>query len=235
MIEPSRRKIALVDWDNTFRKGFTVEAWVEFLAGTGLFSELVAIKATVEQFRRGAIEYEPFCRKMAEIYAAGLVGQALSDISEAGASFVAADNQLFDFVAPLCAYLAEQDIKVIVVSGAPEDSLKHYAKSVGFELGGALRLVSNGRQYTGGIAENCGLAEEKEGAVARLTRSNEVVIAMGDAESDRPLLKVATVGFVVLGAKHDSVPTDPSFVRFESESDPRSVIELVKRHLSARS
>jgi phosphoserine phosphatase len=188
MVElPSNCPIVLVDWDNTFRKGFTVITWVEFLAESGLFSELDTIRATVDEFQRGALAYEAFCNRMALAYAVGLAGQLESDVFAAGASFVAADSaQLFSFVAPLCAYLVERNFKVIVVSGAPEELLKHYAKAVDFELGGALHLEVKSGRYTGGIVENCGLSDEKEAAVGRLSKSNEVVAAMGDSTSDLP-------------------------------------------------
>jgi hypothetical protein len=47
------------------------------------------------------------------------------------------------------------------------------------------------------------------------------------------LLKAAAVGFIVLGAMHNSVPSDLSFVQFDAGSDPKSVIELVKQHVPA--
>src|SRR3954469_4578307 len=124
MTDTSSHRIALADWDNTFRNGFTVVSWVEFLADRGLFSALASIRATVERFRRGDFTYEEFCRQMADAYAAGLVGQAQSDVLASAASFVALDSgQLFSFVKPLCSYLAEQKLKVVVVSGAPEEPL----------------------------------------------------------------------------------------------------------------
>jgi len=209
---------------------------VEFLADRGVFGALTDIRATVERFRQGALPYEEFCRRMADAYASALAGQAQSAISATASSFVASDSrELFSFVSPLCSYLAEQNVRVIVVSGAPEEPLKQYANAIGFELGGALRLKIENGCYTGGISENCGLGGEKEAAVRRLALSREVAAAMGASTSDLPLLEAAPVGFVVLGAIHNSVPSGPNFVPFNSGIDPTALLQSVKRHLAANS
>jgi phosphoserine phosphatase len=228
MTDASIRRLVLADWDNTFRKGFTVVNWAQFLADRGLFTALASIKAAVERFHQGGFSYEEFCRRMASAYAAGLVGLAYSDVFAAAASFVALDScHVFNFVKPLCAYLATQNLKVVVVSGAPEEPLSHYANSIGFELGGALRLKVEDGRYTGSITENCGLGDEKEAAVGRLSLSGQIAVALGDSTSDLPLLEAAPVGFVVLGAEHNSIPSGPNLVAFASEIDPHLLIELV--------
>jgi phosphoserine phosphatase len=170
---------------------------------------------------------------MADAYADGLAGRAQKEVLAAGATFIRSDKRrLFKFVRHLWAYFEEQGLNVVVLTGAPEEPLKHYADAVGFELGGALRLQIKEGFYTGAIVENCGLYEAKQAAARRVSADNDVAIAFGDSVSDLPLLNAAPVGFVVLGATHTSIPLGPHLFAFAAKRDPRSIARFVKRRVS---
>ena len=229
----AKPQIVLCDWDNTLRKGFTVLAWARFLAGQGLFGTLQDMRNLHAKFRRGSLTYEQFCKAMAVAYADGLAGRTQAEVLESGAAFIRSDiRRIFKFVRPLWSYFDTKQFKVVVLSGAPEEALTLYASAVGFELGGALRLETAKGLYTGKVVENCGLAVEKTAAVRRVSRSNDIVAALGDANSDRPLLNAARAKFVVLGASHNSVPSGPQFVRFGAKRDPLFIVQLIKRHIA---
>lgn len=229
-----KRGVVLVDWDNTLRAGFTVTAWAEYLAGRDLFSALPTIVTLFDRFRNDAsYDYEVFCGEMAAAYAEGLAGQSRDKVLTAAASFVRVDNHhVFGFVRSLCEYFAERQLSVIVLSGAPEEPLTQYASTLGFELAGALRLEVEDGRYTGHVIENCGLSHSKHDAVVRVSSLKDVVVALGDSLSDMPLLNAASVGFVVRGAAHHSVPAGPRLFPFDSDSDPSFVVEFVKQRLA---
>ena len=229
----SRRRVVLADWDNTLCKGFTLSSWAEFLAARHLFGAVLAVRDLLDRFKHGSFSYEEFCRRMADAYAEGLAGQSREELLAAAASFIRVDNsRLFPFVSALWAYFNEQNLKVIVLTGAPEEPTKHYADAVGFELGGALRLEVKSGFYTGAIIENCGLYDAKKAAVRRVAQDDNVVIALGDSVSDLPLLESAHVGFVVLGAAHKSVPSGPNLLAFDANQEPSAVAQLVKRRVA---
>jgi phosphoserine phosphatase len=229
-----KRKVVLVDWDNTLRRSYTVLAWTEFLAGRGLFSTRHAIIEGWDHFHADkSYKYEVFCRDMADAYAAGLAGKTREAVLAAAAAFVEADMEnIFRFVRPLCELFAEQHMAVIVISGAPEVPLAQYASALGLEIGGALCLESQEGRYTGRWLDNCGLSASKQDAVARVSASSDVVMAFGDSDSDMPLLAAAQFRFLVRGATHDSVPNVPSLCEFESDSDPSVVLAIVRQCLN---
>jgi phosphoserine phosphatase len=229
-----KRKVVLVDWDNTLRRSYTVLAWTEFLAGRGLFSTRHTILERWDHFHAAkSYKYEVFCRDMADAYAAGLAGQTREVVLAAAAAFVDADMEnIFRFVRPLCELFAEQHMAVIVISGAPEVPLAQYASALGLEIGGALCLESQEGRYTGRWLENCGLSASKQDAVARVSASSDVVMAFGDSDSDMPLLAAAQFRFLVRGATHHSVPNDPSLCEFDSDSDPSVVLAMVRQCLN---
>jgi HAD superfamily phosphoserine phosphatase-like hydrolase len=229
----SRRRVVLADWDNTLCEGFTLSAWAEFLAARRLFGTVRTVRNLLDTFQHGSFSYEEFCRRMAEAYADGLAGRSHGEVLEAGAAFIRSDNRrVFRFVRALWAYFDEHDLKVVVLTGAPEEPLKHYADAIGFELGGALRLQVKRGFYTGNIVENCGLYDSKQAAVKRVEQNDEVVIAFGDSVSDLPLLNSAPIGFVVTGAAHNSLPFGPHLIAFDSKLEPMSVTQLVKRRVA---
>jgi phosphoserine phosphatase len=188
-----KRKVVLVDWDNTLRRDYTVRSWSEFLADRGLFSNRHAIADGWDRFHADkSYTYATFCRDMADVYAAGLAGKTRDAVLAAAAAFVHDDMEnVFRFVQPLSELFAEEHMAVIVVSGAPEVPLAQYASALGLEIGGALCLEVQEGRYTGRWLENCGLSASKRDAVARVLASSDVVMAFGDSESDIPLLYAA--------------------------------------------
>ena len=229
--QEQKRDVVLADWDNTLRAGFTVTAWTEFLAGRGLFSALPTILQRFDRFLNDrSADYEVFCKDMEIAYAAGLAGQPGEEVAAAAASFVAADSKnIFRFVRPLCEYFADRQLSIIVISGAPEEPLKQYARTLGFELGGALRLEVRDGFYTGQVIENCGLSKIKSEAVSRVSAENDGVVALADSLSDMPLLDAARCRFVVGGAPHHAVPVGPNLLSFASDDDPDLVLQHVRR------
>jgi len=226
-----KRHVVLADWDNTLRAGFTVIAWTEFLASRGLFSALPTILQRFSRFLNDrSYDYEVFCKDMEIAYAEGLAGQPREEVATAAVSFVAADGKnIFRFVRPLCEHFAGRHLSMIVISGAPEEPLTQYAKTLGFELGGALRLDVRDGFYTGQVIENCGLSKIKSEVVSRVSMQNDVAVALADSLSDMPLLDAARCRFVVGGAPHHAVPVGPNLLSFDSDSDPDLVLQLVRR------
>jgi phosphoserine phosphatase len=228
-----RRRVILADWDNTLCEGFTLSAWAEYLARCGLFGAVHTVRDLLDAFRRGLFAYEEFCRRMADAYAEGLVGRVQKEVLAAGAAFIRDDNvRVFPFVPSLWAYFEEHELEVVVLTGAPEEPLHHYASVIGFELAGALRLQVKKGLYTGSIVENCGLYEIKQMVVQRVCANRDVAVAFGDSVSDLPLLNAAPVGFVVLGATHSSIPFGEHLTTFKATSDPNAVVRLVRRRVS---
>ncbi|GAB3439291.1 hypothetical protein GCM10027436_21290 [Actinophytocola sediminis] len=68
--------MALVDWDNTLRPGFTILDWSRHLAAENLFdaSTLRELIEVVDDYLVGAVAYQDLAARAPELYAAGLRG-----------------------------------------------------------------------------------------------------------------------------------------------------------------
>jgi phosphoserine phosphatase len=206
-------RVVLADWDNTLCAGFTVVPWAEFLEAAGLFRGARTLRTLLDAPHDA---YDTFCRDMAEAYAAGIAGVSESDVRAAAKTFVTNDTiRLFSFVRDLFAYFAECGLPTIVVTGAPDEPMREYAATLGFSLARTLQLEVQQGCYTGGIACNSGLCEEKRATVSSIVSGRDVVMAFGDSPADVPLWETAAVGFIVATdlrspPRHDLVRIDPT-------------------------
>jgi phosphoserine phosphatase len=223
--------VVLADWDNTLYAGFTAKRWVEFLESRNLFSNGSCMKELFQKFIKRSLGYETFCCEAAHAYGVGIAGRLQSDIAEAARLFVASDRGVFPFVSDLWRLFEAEGLKVIVISGAPSEVLHVHAKAIGFEVGGALQLEIKELRYTGRVLENAGLGESKLAAVQRVITNCTISLGMGDANSDLPLLRDASVACVVLGSQRHSSPFVPGIVPLDPE-DPQTGLHQVRLALA---
>jgi phosphoserine phosphatase len=192
---PSRylNRVALIDFDNTLRSGWTLLS----LATSAAFHDLVGI----EQFRaevdiaRSSHEssessHDTFATETAQAYANLAKVNTPRDLEQAASTYVHLElkRNLFPFSKPLVAKLRDHDIAPILVTGVPSD----LARQIGAEL--AIEEVYGVEVTDGAILRNTGTAEGKREVVSRIAReSREIVLAAGDSESDLPLMSFASI------------------------------------------
>ncbi|HEU0055188.1 MAG TPA: haloacid dehalogenase-like hydrolase [Longimicrobium sp.] len=231
----SNRRIVVADWDYTLcGGGFTAERWTEHLFSAGLFADLAIVRSLLMEFRRGSLEYEQLCTRFAERYARGLRGCHHKEIEAAAAVFVGLDrHNLYRFLQPLLRWFERANLAVFVITGAPSEPMRSYARTVGFHLAASLSLKLNpAGYYTGEILENSGLRDEKKRVVSGLRKDTEIVAALGDSISDLPLLDAARVGFVVSGAGHTAVPLHPRLITLDPKDNPDIILSTVEQSLT---
>lgn len=190
---------ALLDWDNTLRKGFTITSWTKYLCDREAIDK-EAYDKLLKQFelhQTKRISYKQLATSTTEIYAQALSGAQLGLIKKLAHSFSREDTDVLPFTDKLFDSFMERKIETIIISGSPQIVLSQYAKRLGFsEIYGMDVEVVNG-QYTGKVMQDFGA--EKKCIVKDICHSRKKMplIAFGDSTSDEPLLSAAKYGYLL--------------------------------------
>jgi phosphoserine phosphatase len=195
----ANRRLALLDWDNTLRSGFTVIDWTRFLKSRKLYDEVAheQICTIIESYIRHQLTYAELSELIAGLYASGLEGQLVSDIQESAADFARDDQEnLFQFTPQFLALLAERKIDVCIVSGCPSEVLSAYSSVLSWDRHYGLEAENQNGYYTGRVAANRANIKGKELVVAKLVGHDLALLAAGDSVSDLPLLENAQIKLI---------------------------------------
>ncbi|MEO5378153.1 MAG: haloacid dehalogenase-like hydrolase [Magnetococcus sp. DMHC-6] len=204
--------IALLDWDGTMRRGYTMESWLAFLeqqsrAATGthaLFRQLY------NNHKQGNLGYDAFLDSAAQLYAQQLQGSSQKEILALANHYWEQDRpHLFDFASKLLDHLSHCGFQIILISGAPAEVLNLYAQGEYFSKDQrpvwfmeivALEMEIDNGIFTGRIAANPGTLHGKREAVAQVlaNKSGDVIrLGAGNSNSDQPLLDSARLALIV--------------------------------------
>jgi phosphoserine phosphatase len=206
------RRVALLDLDNTLRKDWTIRRWLRFLSRNGMDSAseaLSEIEELMASFAEGRFDHDELARRCADAYAAGMRDGSVEDIDDWAAVFVQGPDAdaLHDFAKPLVEDLIERGIAPVIVSGAPRKVVRRHARRLGIAEAFGLTLGTvapeevadaAGARYDGTVTDNPGLAARKGALVRELIEGGrEIVLAVGDSESDEPLWEAAPYRVIV--------------------------------------
>ena len=190
-------RYALLDWDNTLRKGFTIISWTKYLCDQKVIREETYDKL-LRQFKlhkAKEISYEQLATSTTEVYAQALVGVDFNSIENLAHNFYLEDTDVFSYTNKLFDLFKKKKIESVIISGSPKIVLSQYVKRFGIsEIYGMDIEVIDGR-YTGVVKQDYGA--EKVQIVKQIchNRHNTPLISFGDSATDDPLLKVAKYGY----------------------------------------
>lgn len=213
----SSRRLALLDWDNTLRPGFTITDWTAFLASRQQFdnASVTQILDAIDSYSTGQLSYSEFSELAANLYAAGLAGQGVDEIQRSAVAFAESDLQnLFEFTQPFLSLLTDEGIEVCIVSGCPSEVLVAYSDLLNWQRAYGLEARHQNGYYTGQVAANRAGAAGKQITVTGIVGDEQALLAAGDSTSDLPLLENAQVKLVfdnpsLLQADPDAYHIDP--------------------------
>src|SRR5713226_8450745 len=123
------QKIALLDWDGTLSRGFTVTRWVAFLAAERILGKSIlnVLDQVFHQYEEKRISHDELAKRTADAVAMSLRGKPVKTVAASTRLFVVADkSQLFGFTLDACAFFKRTHFKVYVISGAPLEVLDCY-------------------------------------------------------------------------------------------------------------
>lgn len=190
---------ALLDWDNTLRKGFTITSWTKYLCDKrAIRGETYGkLLKQFELYQANKISYKQLATSTTEVYAQALVDVDLSSIENLAHSFCQEDEEVFSYTSKLFALFREKEIDAIIISGSPKIILLQYAMRFGFsEIYGMDVEVMDGK-YTGKIKQDFGAGKNIIVSKICHDRKRMPVIAFGDSTSDEPLLSAAQYGYLL--------------------------------------
>ncbi|MEA2686538.1 MAG: hypothetical protein QOE93_1733 [Actinomycetota bacterium] len=197
------RRVALLDWDNTLHDGWTLEPWVRFLVEEGFAPPQLATdgeQLTLDYLEGRLDGHSDLAHRANTLYATAAAGWVTGDLDALARVFlVEVDHRLvFPFVPDLLAWLVEEGIQPVVVTGAPTELVRGYVQPFGGRVIGLTLAEDGGGRYTGAIVRNPGPGAEKTRVVAEIEGDGlEVVLGAGDSDSDLPLLQAARRQVVV--------------------------------------
>lgn len=193
-------KYAVLDWDNTIRKGYTLFDLVDFLITESVLPR--RIRSVIDEFdikyRDGLITHDQYAQYACREFAQSLAGCSVSFISDIVKEYINIDRKkLFSFSNALFDFLDKNDIAPIIVSGAPRCVVLEYREVFRIEEVYAFEPSQHLGEYTGMVSTNYGYRKKK--IVSQLIEKYGVppFIGAGDSASDYPLIQASQHGFYI--------------------------------------
>lgn len=189
-------KYAVLDWDNTLRKGFTIKAWMEYLYTKKIIcNELYS--SFLEQlglYENHMLSYYKLSENTTTLYSKAIEGKKAVDIEDAGRDFCIYDRAVFPFVSSLLYNLHKNNTRVIVISGTPQLLLEQYSALLGIdEVYGLVVGVKEG-YYTGIVERDYGANKSEIMKEICAEKGENPIFALGDSIADEPLINAAKFG-----------------------------------------
>lgn len=230
------KRVALIDWDGTIRKDFTIRTWAPFLANIGIVSRRIItdLEKLFTFYSEGRISHNDLAKGSALIYAASLKNIAQEEINRCASLFFELDRKhLFAASFQLLSYLSQKGIDIVIISGAPSEVLSKYKEMLSLDMVYGLQLEVKDGFYTGRTKMNPGTSFTKGQLIKRFleTRDHiEIVLAMGNSSSDMPLFSVAPVSIVV---NNPAIKTTKKVFHLLPNSGSKKLIRQLEKEVFA--
>jgi HAD superfamily phosphoserine phosphatase-like hydrolase len=219
----------LFDWDNTLRKGFSLISWVDFLIKKKLINDtaLFEINNYYNKFQKKEIDHEEFVKNICKEYASSVNRKIVNDFVILVDEYINTVEYtlFFPFTKQLIMLMHENDIKPIIISGAPKIILKRIMEKLDiFKIFAFSPKINNGI-YSDQIHECYGV--EKEKIVAKLIKlyKTKPLFAFGDSKSDFPMLDSAKYPFLITDSK---IPISNSYEVINTDDDCSYIFDDIK-------
>lgn len=193
-------KYAVLDWDNTIRKGYTIFSFVDFLISESVlpWSVKQSIDEWDQKYRSGQITHDQYAQYACQDFADSLSGHSVSSVNNLVKEYIRFDRQnLFSFSKTLFDFLHKYDIAPIVISGAPLCVIREYREEFHIQEIYAFEVSQHLGKYTGAVNSNYGYG--KDDIISELIKKYRVppFMGFGDSSSDYPLMQASQYGFCI--------------------------------------
>ena len=213
-------KYALLDWDNTLRKGYSIFSWCNFLIEKAIIDEtsLHKINSIKQNYENGLISHDDFAKTACEIFVNYLQGISVKMIAELEKEFIGIfKKDLFSFSEGILNCLENNDYKIIIVSGAPKSLIKQcVAENKNIEVFG-LEFEENNNKYTGLVKTNYGF-NKSEIVDLLIAKYGKPSIAFGDSSSDIYMLSEAEKSVLIVSDQTKTALYEADMLIYESDS-----------------
>ena len=193
-------KYALLDWDNTLRKGYSLFSWCNFLVEKAIIDKasLDSINLIKQKYENRLISHDDFAKISCEIFGDYLQGISLKKIASLEKEFIDVfKKDLFSFSKGILNYLENNNYKIIIVSGAPKSLIEQCIADNNNVTVFGLEFETNNNKYTGLVKRNYGF-NKNEIVDFLIAKYGKPSIAFGDSSSDIYMLNEAEKSVLVV-------------------------------------
>ncbi len=210
-------KYALLDWDKTLRKNYTLFCWIDYLIELNIIDKKHDdnIKDLIQKFNQNKITHDQLAKLSGIEYAQAIKNIEENFLKSVSEKFICIDNKnLYPFVPKLFKLFYKNNIHPIIVSGAPYTVVSNYYKRYNITESYEFKCEVIQGKFTGNITYNYGY--NKKDIITKIKKrlNSNPIIAIGDSESDFPMLEIAQYGIIVNSAipnKYINVNEDDIF------------------------
>jgi HAD superfamily phosphoserine phosphatase-like hydrolase len=191
------KQIIVLDWDGVLRPGFLVIDWAEHLKNQAAFppENLRLMQDQLRGYHDKSLSYAEIAHTIPELYAKGLQGLKVDEHMTIATEYIAS-HEFLTSLTPLAGQLLRfvqkaPDVDTVIISGAPESVLRPFGESVGIHEVRAVRVQAEKNIFTGHVLDNPAIMDRKQELIARYSSQRRILLAVGDSESDQPMLIAA--------------------------------------------
>ena len=213
-------KYALLDWDNTLRKGYSIFSWCNFLVEKAIIDKtsLDRINLIKQKYENSLISHDDFAKTACEIFVNYLQGISVKKISTLEKEFIDIfTKDIFTFSKGLLNCLENNNYKIIIVSGAPKSLIrKSIANNKNVIIYG-LEFEKNNNKYTGLVKRNYGF-NKNEIVDLLIAKYGKPSIAFGDSTSDFYMLNESEKSVLIVSNQTKRILYKADMLIYESDS-----------------
>lgn len=179
-------KYALLDWDNTLRKGYSIFSWCNFLVEKAIIDKtsLYRINLIKQKYEQRLISHDDFAKNACEIFVNYLQGISVNKIAALEKEFIDIfKKDVFSFSKGILNCLENNNYKIIIVSGAPKSLIRQCVADNKNVIVFGLEFEKNNNKYTGLVKRNYGF-NKNEIVDLLIAKYGKPSIAFGDSSSD---------------------------------------------------
>lgn len=191
---------ALLDWDNTLRRGYTLFTWIDYLIDMGIVAGVFRkeVDYYIDQYLKEEISHDELARNACEVFAKSIKGMRKSVLEQQIKGYLCEDKvELYGFTKEIFKVLNDNKILPIIVSGAPSDILNNYRNEFNiYKVYGFVAEEENGK-FSGRVLYNYGYNKNKKVEEICREMGKMPKLAFGDSISDFEMLKRAEKSIIV--------------------------------------
>jgi phosphoserine phosphatase len=183
------------------------------------------------EYHSGRASYARIAQTIPELYAQGLRNYSAPRHLEIATEYITSimflssvfpvAHEFFNFIT------RSPRLRGVIISGGPSAVLTPYGELVGITDVRALEVEVRAGCFTGILIDNPAKFDRKESIISQINKTEVIVLAVGDSESDQPMLTQAsyrvTFGDMLarewendlktLALRHDASDDDPARLR----------------------
>lgn len=210
------RRACVFDWDGTLRSGITTLSWFEFLVPFIPKAQTSAdqMRHLLYDYKSNKVNYPYLVKHAGELCASCVADMSVGEVTSLATLFVEVDrDNLYKFSAAVLDAAKRRGYTTFIISGAPTEILVAYSSMLSVDKAFGLEIKRIGDTYSDAVSANFGLTEQKKEAVAGIIASGfDIALAVGNSESDLPLLEHARNRFIISDEQESITSIRASFV-----------------------